>query len=94
MSQESLNLPLHKANFGIFTSCMVPEIFTFLCTDTRPDFERTTFNFDHVFFDLPNLLFYIFFLDQPFVFVIRHRSLYETTSKVDIDGSFADYCFL
>ena len=46
MSQESPNLSLHNANFGIFIARMVPEIFAFLGTDTaRPDFEITTFNF-------------------------------------------------
>ena len=30
--------------FSIFVSCMVPEIFAFLCMDTaRPYFEETTF---------------------------------------------------
>ena len=44
MSQESPNLPLHNANFGIFIARMVPEIFAFLGTDTaRPHFEITTF---------------------------------------------------
>ena len=44
MSQESPNLPLRNANFGIFIARMVPEIFAFLGTDTaRPDFEITTF---------------------------------------------------
>ena len=46
MSQESPNLPLHNANFGIVIARMVPEIFAFLGTDTaRPDFEITTFIF-------------------------------------------------
>ena len=46
MSQESPNLSLHNANFGIFIARMVPEIFAFLGTDTaRPDFEITTFIF-------------------------------------------------
>ena len=35
---------MHNANFGIFVSCMVREIFAFSCTDTvRPDFEKITF---------------------------------------------------
>ena len=44
MWKKSPNLPLHNANFEIFISCMVPEIFAFSCTDTpRPDLKITTF---------------------------------------------------
>ena len=44
VSKESSNLPLHNANFKIFISYMVPEIFVFSCTETaRPDLKITTF---------------------------------------------------
>ena len=34
LSKESPNFPLHNANFKIFISYMVPEIFVFSCTET------------------------------------------------------------